>query len=37
MMVVREREIANGFPGDDAVFTDLGLSAKEFSKLQTTW
>lgn len=23
--------------GDDSVFTDLGLSAKEFPKLQTTW
>ncbi len=36
-MIVRKRVIANDLLGDDAVFTDLGLSAKEFSKLQTTW
>lgn len=29
--------IANDRLGDDAVFADLGLSAQEFSKLQTTW
>ena len=28
---------ANVQEGDDSVFTDLGLSAKEYPKLQTTW
>ena len=28
---------ANRTLGDDPVFEDLGLSSKEYSKLQTTW
>ena len=37
MMIPRNVLQANGGKGDDSVFTDLGLSAKEFPKLQTTW
>lgn len=28
---------ANATPGDDAVFSDLQISSKEYPKLQTTW
>ena len=37
MIIEGEGDWLINFPGDNAVFTDLGLSAKEFSKLQTTW
>lgn len=36
-MTLKNVPQANGKKGDDSVFIDLGLSANEYPKLQTTW